>query len=74
MLKNIFYAGAKVALLDDLRESNMLMMKEVTDRFGSDKIGLISHSFDKDIYHMAVDNNICLNILSQNCSASVQDF
>ena len=73
-VKKYLYAGAKVALLDDLRESNMLMMKEVTDRFGSDKIGLISHSFDKDIYHMAIDHHICINVLSQGCSASVQDF
>lgn len=73
-VKKYLYAGAKVALLDDSRESNMLMMKEVTDRFGSDKIGLISHSFDKDIYDMAVDNHICMNILSPNCSACIQDF
>lgn len=73
-VKKYLYAGAKIALLDDLRESNMLMMKEVADRFGRDKIGLISHSFDKDIYEMAKNNQICINVLSANCSASVQDF
>ena len=39
-VKKYLYAGAKAALLDESRESNMIMMKEVCDRFGKDKIPL----------------------------------
>jgi len=62
-IKKYLYAGAKIALLDDLRESNMLMMKETADRFGKDKIGLISHAFDNVIYQMAMENELCVNLI-----------
>lgn len=39
-VKKYLYAGAKICVLDSTRESNTAMMKEVADRFGSEKIAL----------------------------------
>src|SRR5574344_2573629 len=33
-VKKYLYAGAKAAILDDRKESNMVILKEVADRFG----------------------------------------
>lgn len=57
-VKKYLYAGAKTALLEDCKESNLLMMKEVADRFGSEKIGLWYIGTDKDALDLAQDNNI----------------
>lgn len=57
-VKKYLYAGAKTALLDEERESNMLLMKEVADRFGKDKIGLIYSSSDSDVIEMSKNNEL----------------
>lgn len=57
-VKKYLYAGAKMALLDNTRESNMLMLKEVCDRFGKDKIGVIVNTKDADSINLAVDNQV----------------
>ena len=68
-IKKYLYAGARVALLDSERESNVLMLKEVADRFGKDKIGLIVGTADIDAIRVAKDNEISgLYILSENDS------
>ena len=36
----------------------MIMMKEVCDRFGKDKIALIYRAYDKDVIQLAKDNEI----------------
>ncbi len=68
-VKKYLYAGSKAALLDSERESNVLMLKEVADRFGKDKIGLIVGTADIDAIRVAKDNEISgLYILSENDS------
>ncbi len=57
-VKKYLYAGAKMALLDNERESNMLLLKEVADRFGKDKIGMIVNQEDDDSLNLAKDNQI----------------
>jgi phosphoribosyl-ATP pyrophosphohydrolase/phosphoribosyl-AMP cyclohydrolase len=57
-VKKYLYAGARAAVLDDRRESNMLMMKEVTDRFGKNKIGVALHHFEKDVLNLITDNEL----------------
>ena len=39
-VKKYLYAGAKAALLDASKESNLAMLTEVTNRFGKDKVGV----------------------------------
>lgn len=41
-VKKYIYAGAKAALLEDSKESNLNMLTEVTNRFGKDKVGMLS--------------------------------
>lgn len=57
-VKKYLYAGASIALLEDCKESNLLMMKEVADRFGKSKIGLWFANVDKDSINMASDNKL----------------
>ncbi|MDD6572410.1 MAG: bifunctional phosphoribosyl-AMP cyclohydrolase/phosphoribosyl-ATP diphosphatase HisIE [Thermoflexaceae bacterium] len=57
-VKKYLYAGARMALLDNDRESNMLMLKEVADRFGKEKIGMIVNKEDADSINLAKDNKI----------------
>lgn len=57
-VKKYLYAGAKAAILDDRRESNMLMLKEVSDRFGKNKIGISVSKPDSDIANMVKDNEL----------------
>lgn len=59
-VKKYLYAGTKMAILDSGRESNVLMLKEVSDRFGKEKIGLYLRSDDKDAIAAALDNNIAM--------------
>lgn len=40
-VKKYLYAGAKVALLEAGKETNLAMMTEVTNRFGKDKVGVL---------------------------------
>ncbi len=57
-VKKYLYAGAKMALLDNERESNVVMLKEVADRFGKKKIGMIVNVDDTDSINVASDNEI----------------
>lgn len=57
-VKKYLYAGARMALLDNGRESNMLMLKEAVDRFGREKIGMTVNEQDADSIHLAKDNEI----------------
>lgn len=57
-VKKYLYAGARAAILDDTRESNMVMMKEVADRFGKEKIGVTISKFDADVANMVKDNGL----------------
>lgn len=63
-IKKYLYAGASIALLEDSKESNLLLMKEVADRFGKDKIGLWFSNVDKDSIDMAYDNKLSCIIAS----------
>lgn len=65
-IKKYLYAGAKYALLEDSKESNLLMMKEVADRFGAGKLGLLYSGIDKDSLTMAKDNELSFILLSDN--------
>ena len=65
-VKKYLYAGARIALLDEARESNMLMMKEVSDRFGKDKIGLIYSGYDKDVIQMSKDNELSVIFMKES--------
>ena len=75
-VKKYLYAGAKAALLDESRESNMIMMKEVCDRFGKDKIALIYRAYDKDVIQLAKDNEIAFVFVKDGVSykEAVADF
>lgn len=75
-VKKYIYAGAKAALLDESRESNMIMMKEVCDRFGKDKIALIYRAYDKDVIQLAKDNEIAFIFIKDGVSykEAVADF
>ena len=64
-IKKYLYAGAKTALLEDVKESNLLMMKEVADRFGAGKLGLVYTGAEKEALDMAADNQLSVVILSE---------
>ena len=64
-IKKYLYAGAKTALLEDVKESNLLMMKEVVDRFGAAKLGLVYTGAEKEALDMAADNQLSVVILSE---------
>ncbi len=57
-VKKYLYAGVSTVLLEDAKESNLLMMKEVKDRFGNDKLGLWYTGADADAIDMAKDNEL----------------
>lgn len=57
-VKKYLYAGAVMALLDNARETNMLMLKEVADRFGKEKIGIIMNYDNNDDLLLAKDNEL----------------
>lgn len=57
-IKKYLYAGAKIALLNDNKESNLILMKEVSDRFGKEKIGLFYTGTDYESVVMAKDFGI----------------
>ena len=75
-VKKYLYAGAKLAFLEDAKESNLLMMKEVTERFGKDKLGLIYSGVDQDALTMAKDNELSVIFMSENVKStlSAHDF
>lgn len=59
-VKKYLYAGARRAVLDASKETNIAMMTEVANRFGSEKIGLeVSDStFDTECADLASENKI----------------
>lgn len=57
-VKKYLYAGSKAAILDDRRESNILMLKEVADRFGKDKIAISLSLYDNDVINIINDNEL----------------
>ena len=63
-IKKYLYAGAKTALLEDSKESNLLMMKEVADRFGADKLGLIYTGAEKEALTMVADYKLSVLIMT----------
>lgn len=75
-IKKYLYAGARVALLEDSKESNLVMMKEVADRFGSKKIGLLYSGEDTEALTMARDNEIAFIITTESVkeASSEKDF
>lgn len=52
-VKKYLYAGAAVAFLEDRKESNLALMKEVSERFGNEKIALMYSDTDSDSLGMA---------------------
>ncbi len=75
-VKKYLYAGAKAALLDSSRESNMIMMKEVADRFGAGKLGLWYREIDKDVVELVKNNELSFIFLSENVknACNISDF
>lgn len=65
-IKKYLYAGAKTALLEDTKESNLLLMKEVADRFGRDKLGMVYTGIEPDALTMAIDNKLSFILMSEN--------
>lgn len=57
-VKKYLYAGAVKVFLEDSKESNLAMMKEVSDRFGSDKLALWYTGADKQALQMACDDEL----------------
>ncbi len=73
-VKKYLYAGAKMALLDNERESNMVMLKEVADRFGKKKIGMIVNVDDADSINLAEDNEIGALVVLKDCAKVSSDL
>lgn len=67
-IKKYLYAGARMALLDNRRESNMLMLKEVCDRFGKEKIGMILTDNNEEDLQLAKDNSVADIVIFNMCS------
>lgn len=59
-VKKYLYAGSRMAILDSRRESNILMTKEVSERFGKEKIGMFLRSNDSDVIQVAEDSRIAM--------------
>jgi phosphoribosyl-ATP pyrophosphohydrolase/phosphoribosyl-AMP cyclohydrolase len=57
-VKKYLYAGSKMVILDSNRESNILMIKEAADRFGSDKLSLRLRTADMDVIQTATDHHL----------------
>lgn len=70
-VKKYLYAGAGTALLDTARESNIIMMKEVADRFGADKLALWYTVCDKDALKACADNRLSFVLVSEEQSKDI---
>lgn len=59
-VKKYLYAGARCALLEATKESNVAMMTEVTNRFGKDKVGILmsEKNASEDVIALVKDNDI----------------
>ncbi len=56
-VKKYLYAGCKCAVLEALKESNLAMMTEVTNRFGKDKVGiLITGNAGEEVLNLINEN------------------
>ena len=73
-VKKYLYAGASVALLEDCKESNLLMMKEVADRFGKSKIGLWFANVDEESLKLAYDNQVSCVLVSDIDNSSIKSI
>ncbi|MGN0374342.1 MAG: bifunctional phosphoribosyl-AMP cyclohydrolase/phosphoribosyl-ATP diphosphatase HisIE [Butyrivibrio sp.] len=76
-VKKYLYAGAKAALMDASKESNLAMLTEVTNRFGKDKVGVyITEDAIKDVYNLIKDNcnEEVFSVESQMCNISGEAF
>ena len=54
-VKKYLYAGSRIAFLNDNKESNLIIMKDLVNRFGKDKIGLFYTGADFEAITMAKD-------------------
>lgn len=70
-VKKYLYAGASVCLLEDCRESNLLLMKEVCSRFGKEKIGL-RYTGNKEALNMAMDYEINLILCNEDFKEDIR--
>jgi len=73
-VKKYLYAGASVALLEDFKESNLLMMKEVADRFGKAKIGLWFANVDEESIKLAYDNQVSCILVTNIDNVSINSI
>lgn len=70
-VKKYLYAGAKKAILDAKRESNVAMISEAADRFGSDKVAvMIDNEFDFTQVNSLKYNGASL-IIAKDCAEKV---
>lgn len=69
-VKKYLYAGARCALLEATKESNVAMMTEVTNRFGKDKVGILmsEKNTSEDVIPLVKDNDIeNIFVAGNNC-------
>lgn len=69
-VKKYLYAGARCALLEATKESNVAMMTEVTNRFGKDKVGILmsEKNTSEDVIALVKDNDIeNIFVAGNNC-------
>lgn len=83
-VKKYLYAGAKVALIEASKKSNLAMLTEVTNRFGKDKVGIMkvdeveiadaiikmTDTMDETL----LGDNICNGIVAKEFAAADYDF
>lgn len=72
-VKKYIYTGAKKAILDGSKESNIALVAEASERFGSDKIAvMINDDFDMDKIKSLKYDGASL-IIANNCAKEVLD-
>ncbi|MBD5157410.1 MAG: bifunctional phosphoribosyl-AMP cyclohydrolase/phosphoribosyl-ATP diphosphatase HisIE [Butyrivibrio sp.] len=55
-VKKYLYAGARAALIETDRESNLAMLTEVTNRFGKDKVGAVINGNTSEAAELIKEN------------------
>lgn len=55
-VKKYLYAGARAALVETAKESNLALLTEVTNRFGKDKVGAVMDTDSQDAAGLIRDN------------------
>ena len=74
-VKKYLYAGAKCAFLLAGKESNVALIKEVSDRFGKQKILLFADIFDKEALLTALTSQIAgIIVPDEETESDVNDF